>query len=93
MEREIYTNFSKPDSFDYVKNFLEELSKKWIFQKFNIEWETTSCISVKYILNNRSTEDSVEIFLIQEGKRTKVVIEGEKFFTVEYFFLELREIL
>lgn len=92
-EKEIYSNFSQPCSILKIESFLEELSKKWIFQKIDIRRETESCVSVNFILNKRDTWDSVKIYILKEGNQTKVVIEGEKFFTVEFFFGELGKIL
>lgn len=92
-KKEIFSNFSKPIAFSKINNFLTDLSQKWIFQKINIRRETESCVSINFILNKRDTWDFVKIFIFEEGKQTKVVIEGEKFFTVGFFFFELEKII
>jgi hypothetical protein len=92
-KKEIISNFSKPITFSKINNFLTDLSQKWIFKKINIKWNTKSCVSVNFILNKRDAWDSVKIFILEEGKQTKVLIEGEKFFTVEFFFFELEKII
>ncbi len=89
---EINSKFSSKTVIKMVRLFLESLFDEFVFENLNLEWETPFIVSVRYNLKNREEEDLVKISILEKEK-TVINVQGEKNLTVEYFFMELKNIL
>jgi len=91
-QKEIQSDFVKETTVLKIKCFLEGLSNVYVFDKVDFIWKREKKVSVKYTLKKRTEEDLIKIF-ISKGEKTKILIQGEKWNSVEYFWLELNKIL
>lgn len=92
-KRELYSNLPKEVAIEKIKIFLIKLSKMYVFKKIKFKWKKSSSVSISFVLKGRKEKDSAKISIDEKGENTKISIDGEKIFTLEYFLMELNKIL
>lgn len=76
-----------------ISLFLENLKNIYVFDYVNIICLTPLDITIEYLLKGKEKVDSIDIWILEKEKCRVILIQGEKKFSVEYFFLELEKIL
>lgn len=93
-KKKISSNFPREIAIEKINFFLEKLLKMSLFDHIQHEWETPSCLFIKYTLKRRQEQDSVKIIIVNStGIKAIIYIQSDKRFTTEYFLMELEKVL